>query len=85
MHIKEKKRPTLYRLSKWYVGISYSVLLWFNEGGVRDLEESYNGLSVSLSHPVVLYYDNIVVLRQTRWKASDNIRQLHDWIKLIHV
>ena len=31
--------------------------------GVRDLEESYNGLSVNISHPVVLYYDNIVLLR----------------------
>ena len=28
--------------------------------GVRDLEESYNGLSVNISHPVVLYYDNNV-------------------------
>ena len=55
MHIKEKKVPTPNRLSKLYVGISDSVLLWFNEGGVRDLEELYNGLSVNISHPVVLY------------------------------
>ena len=53
--------------------------------GVRDLEESYNGLSVNISHPVVLFYDNIVLLRHNRWKASDNIRQLDDRIQLIHV
>ena len=39
MHIKEKKLQTLNKLSKWYVGISDSVLLWFKEGGVRDFEE----------------------------------------------
>ena len=72
---RHKKLPTLNRLSKWYVGISDSVLLWFKEGGVRDLEESYNGLSVNISQPVVLYYDNIVLLMHNRWKASDNIRQ----------
>ena len=31
--------------------------------GVRDLEECYNGLSAIISHQVVLYYDNIVLLR----------------------
>ena len=34
--------------------------------GFRDLEESYNGLSINISHPVVLYYDNIVLLRYNR-------------------
>ena len=29
--------------------------------GVRNLEASYNGLSVNISHPVVLYCDNIVL------------------------
>ena len=53
--------------------------------GVRDLEVSYNGLSVNISQPVELYYDNIVLLRYNRWQACDNIRQLDDWIKLIHV
>ena len=40
MHIKEK---SFNKLSKLYVGISASVLLWFKEGGVRDFEEDYNG------------------------------------------
>ena len=70
---------------KWYVGISDRVLLWFKEGWVSDFEDSYNGLSVKISHPVVLYYDTIVLLRYNWCKASDNIRQLDDWIKLIHV
>ena len=34
-------------------------------GGVRDLEESYNGLSVNISQLVVLYYGNIVLLGRT--------------------
>ena len=34
--------------------------------GVRDLEESYNALSVNISHPVVLYNDNIVLLTYNR-------------------
>ena len=34
--------------------------------GVRDLEESYNGLSVNISHPVVLSYGNIVLFRCNR-------------------
>ena len=34
--------------------------------GVRDLEELYNGLSVNISHPVVLYYDYIVLLMHNR-------------------
>ena len=38
------------------------MLLLFKAGGVRDLEESYNGLSVNISHPDVLYYDNIELL-----------------------
>ena len=53
--------------------------------GVRDLEEYYNGLSAYISHQVVLYYNNIVLLRYNKWKASDNTRQLDNWIKLIHV
>ena len=53
-----------------------AVLLWFKEDGVRDLEESYDGLSVNISNPVVLYYDIIVLLRYIRGKASYNIRQL---------
>ena len=53
--------------------------------GVRDFEEYYNGLSANISYQVVLYYDNIVLLRYYKWKASDNIRQLDNWIKLIHV
>ena len=53
--------------------------------GVRDLEEWYNGLSANISHQVVLYYDNIVLSRYNKWKASDNTRQLDNWIKLIHV
>ena len=52
---------------------------------VRNLEEYYNGLSANISHQVVLYYDNIVLLRYNKWKASDNTRQLDNWIKLIHV
>ena len=39
MHIKEKKLQALNKLSKWYVGISDSVLLWFKEGGGPQLEE----------------------------------------------
>ena len=53
--------------------------------GVRDLEEYYNGLSANISHQVVLYYYNIVLLRYNQWKASGNTRQLDNWIKLIHV
>ena len=34
--------------------------------GVRDLD--YNGLSANISHQVVLYYDNIVLLRYNKWK-----------------
>ena len=37
-----------------------------------------NGLSVNISQPVVLYHDNIVLLRCNRSKASDNNRQLND-------
>ena len=49
--------------------------------GVRDLEEYYNGLSANISHQVVLYYDNIVLLRYNKWKASDKFtRQLDNWI-----
>ena len=39
---------------------------------VRDLEEYYNGLSANISHQVVLYYDNIVLLRYNKWEASGN-------------
>ena len=41
MHIIEKKLQAPNKLSKWYVDISDSVLLilWFKEGGVRNLEE----------------------------------------------
>ena len=46
--------------------------------GVRDFEESYNGLSVNISHPVVLYYDSNVLFRYNRLKASDNIRHIGD-------
>ena len=53
--------------------------------GVRDMEESYNGFSVNISQPGVLYYDNIVILKYNRWKASGIICQLDDWIELIHV
>ena len=53
--------------------------------GVRNFEEYYNGLSGNISHQVVLYHDNIVLLRYTKWKASGNTRQLDNWIKLIHV
>ena len=52
---------------------------------VRDLEECYNELSANISQHVVLYYDNIVLLRYTKWKPCDNTRQLNNWIKLIHV
>ena len=31
--------------------------------GVRDFEEYYNGLGANISYQVVLYYDNIVLLR----------------------
>ena len=68
MYIKEKKLPTLKKLSRLYVGISASVLFWFKEGGVRDLEECYNRLSANIAHQVVLYYDNIVLLRYTNEK-----------------
>ena len=61
MHIKEEKLPTLNKLSKFYVGISASVLLWFKTVGVRNLKENYNGLSANIPHQVVFYYnDNIV-------------------------
>ena len=76
-------------LSTLYIGISaISVLLWLKEGGVRDLEEYYYhdyGLSANISHQVVLYWDNIVLLRYNKWKASGNTCQLDNWIKLIHV
>ena len=39
------------------------MLLWFKEGGVRFLEQYFNELSTNISHQVVLYYDNIVLLR----------------------
>ena len=55
MHIKEIKLPILNTLSKLYVGISASVLSWFKEGGVSDLEEYNNGLSAIISYQVVLY------------------------------
>ena len=48
-------------------------------------EEYHNGLSAIISHQVVLYYDNIVLLRYNKWKASDNTRQSDNWIKLIPV
>ena len=53
--------------------------------GVCDLEEYYNGLSANISHQVVLYYDNSVLLRYNKGKASDNTHQLDNLIKLIHV
>ena len=53
--------------------------------GVLDFEECHNGLIANISHQVVLYYDNIVLTRYNKWKASDNSRQLDNWIKLIHV
>ena len=43
--------------------------------GVHDFKEYFNGLSANISHQVVLYYDNIVLLRYNKWKASDNTRQ----------
>ena len=42
------------------------MLLWFKDGGVRNLEEYYNGLNANISHQVVLYYDNIVLLRYNK-------------------
>ena len=59
---QRKKLPTLNTLNTLYVGISASVLLWFKEGWVRDLEEYFYGLSANISYQVVLYYDNIVLL-----------------------
>ena len=41
MHIKENQ--TLNKLSKWYVGISDSVLLWLKEDGVRNFEKLWTG------------------------------------------
>ena len=84
MHIK--KRPTLNTLSKLYVGISASFFNYdLKRVEVRDLEEHYNGLSANISYQVMLYYDNIVLLRHNKWKASDTSRQSDNWIKLIHV
>ena len=34
--------------------------------GVRNLEEYYNRLSANVSHQVVLYYDNILLLRYNK-------------------
>ena len=67
--------------------LSYQTVCYYGlkRVGIRDSEELYNGLSVNISHSVVLYYDNIVLLRYNRWKASGNIRQLDDWMKFIHV
>ena len=48
------------------------MLLWFKEGGVHDLEESFKGLSANISHQALPYYDNIVLSRYNIWKASEN-------------
>ena len=62
------------------------MLLRFEDGGdVRNLEEYYNGLSANISHQVVLYYENIVLLKYNKLKASDNTRKLENLLKLIHV
>ena len=44
--------------------LAYQTVCYFGlmRVGVHDLDESYKGLSVNISHPVVLYYDNIVLL-----------------------
>ena len=49
--------------------------------GIRNLEEYYNGLSANISHQVVLYHDNILMLRYNKCDT----RQLDNWIKLTHV
>ena len=42
-------------------------------------------LSANISHQVELYFDNIVLLRYNKWKASNNARHSDNWIILIHV
>ena len=67
--------------------LAYQPVFYYglNRVGVRDLEEYYYGLSAIISQQVVLHYNNIVLLRYNKWKVSENIRQLDNWIKLIHV
>ena len=60
---QRKKLQTLNKLSKWYVGILDSVLLWFKEGGGQQFGRVINGLSANISHPVMWYYDNNVLWR----------------------
>ena len=50
---ERKKLQALNKLSKWYVGISNSVLLWFKEGRGPQFGRVINGLRASISHPVV--------------------------------
>ena len=67
--------------------LAYPPVLYYGlkRVGMRDLEESCYGLNANISYQVVFYYYNIVLLRYNKWKASDNTRQLDNWIKLIHV
>ena len=55
------------------------------KAGVRDFEECYNGLVQTFHTKLCCIMIIIVLLRYNKWKASDNTRQLDDWIKLIHV
>ena len=57
----------------------------FSPSENNHVYNNYYRLSANISLQTVLYYDNIVLLRYNRWRASDNIRELYDWIKLIHV
>ena len=85
MHIKEKSFQHSISLINYM--LAYQPLWYYGLKmvGVRNLEEYYNRLSANVSHQVVLYYDNIVLLRYNKWKASYNTRQLDNWIKFIHV
>ena len=50
------------------------------KSAITDKEQTFHTKSC-----YTMYYDNNVSLRYNKWKASDNTRQLDNWIKLIHV
>ena len=85
MYIKEESFQ--HSMNKVNYKLAYQPVCYYGlkRVGFRDLEEYNNGLSAHISHQVVLYYDNIVLLRYNKWKVSDNTHQLDNWIKLIHV
>ena len=84
MHINEKSlQHSIHRVN--YM-LAYQPVFYYGlkRVGVRDLKECYNGLSANSSHQVVLYYDNIVLLKPQSdirlqplcdLSATDNLHQ----------